>query len=174
MRCGSDLREVDQVNNHLSEDQIAEWVLGTRDDFASRHLETCRACSVEVKELRSTISCFRDSIHAAAERDDSYWRKRQHAITEHASARDWYPLHWAWVAAMVMVLVAALFLTRTPSPLQNKATEDADKVLLQEVQGDLAREVPEALAPAVLIAEERNEILTNKEQTKSTLKKGVK
>jgi hypothetical protein len=154
------------VNNHLSEDQIAEWVLGTRDDFASRHLETCRACSVEVKELRSTISCFRDSIHAAAERDDSYWRKRQHAITEHASARDWYPLHWAWVAA--------LLLTRTPSPLQNKATEDADKVLLQEVQGDLAREVPEALAPAVLIAEERNEILTNKEQTKSTLKKGVK
>jgi hypothetical protein len=42
---------------------------------------------------------------------------------------------------------------------------------LQEVQRDLAREIPEALAPAVLIAEERNEILTNKEQTKSTLKK---
>jgi hypothetical protein len=161
------------VNNHLSEDQITEWVLGTRDEYVRRHLETCDACSVEAEELRSTISCFRDSIHAAAQRDDSYWRKQQHAITEHASARDWYPLHWAWVAAIAMVLIAAIFLTRTPNPLQNKATEDADKVLLQEVQGDLAREVPEALAPAVLIAEERNEILTNKDtqQTKSTLKK---
>ena len=159
------------MNNHLSEDQITEWVLGTRDDFVSRHLETCNACSVEAEELRSTISCFRDSIHATAQRDNSFWREQQLAIREHASARDWYPLHWAWVVAMVMVLIAAIFLTRTPNPPQNKAREDADKALLQEVQGDLAREVPEALAPAVLIAEERNEILTNKEQTKSTSKK---
>ena len=63
---------------------------------------------------------------------------------------------------MVMVLIAALFLTRTPNPPQNSATEDADNALLQEVQGDLAREVPRALAPAVLIAEERNAILTKK------------
>ena len=74
---------------------------------------------------------------------------------------------------MALVLITAIFLTRTPNPPQNKATEDADKVLLQEVQRDLAREVPEALAPAVLIAEERNEILTNKDtqQMKSTLRK---
>jgi len=159
------------VNNHLSEDQITEWMLGTRDDFVNRHLEICRACSVAAEELQSAISCFRDSIHATAQRDNSFWREQQLAIREHASARDWYPLHWAWVVAMVMVLITAIFLTRPPNPPQNKATEDADKVLLQEVQGDLAREVPEALAPAVLIAEERNEILTNKEQTKSTLKK---
>ena len=157
------------MNNHLSEDQITEWTLGARDDFVSRHLETCRACSVAVEELRSAISCFRDSIHATAQRDNSFWRDQQLAIRERVS--DWYPLHWAWVAAMAMVLIAAIFLTRAPNPSQNKATEDADKALLQQVQADLAREVPEALAPAVLIAEERNEILTNKEQTKSTLKK---
>ena len=158
------------MNKHLSEDQITEWVLGTGDDFTSRHLATCEACSVAAEELRSTISRFRDSIHATAQRDDSFWREQQLAIREHASARDWYSLHWAWVAAMAMVLITAVFLTRSPSPPQNKAAEDADKALLQEVQADLARDVPEALAPAVLIAEERNEILTNEEQTKSTLK----
>jgi hypothetical protein len=63
--------------------------------------------------------------------------------------------------------------TRTPNTSQNNATEDPDKVLLQ-VQADLEREVPEAVAPAVLIAEERNEILANKEQTKTTLGKGEK
>ncbi len=157
------------MNNHLSEDQITEWMLGTRDDFVSRHLETCRTCSVAAEDLRSAISCFRDSIHATAQRDNSFWKEQQLAIRERVS--DWYPLHWAWVVAMVMVLITAVFLTRTPNPPQNKATEDADKALLQEVQADLAREVPKALAPAVLIAEERSDILTNKEQTKSTLKK---
>ena len=159
------------MNNHLTEDQITEWMLGTRDDFVSRHLETCHACSAAAEELRSTISCFRDSIHANAQRDDSFWREQQLAIRERVSAKGWYPLHWAWAAAMAMVLIAALFMTRTPNPPQNKAREDADKALLQAVQGDLAREIPEALAPAVLIAEERNEILTNKEQTKSASKK---
>ncbi|MGB7592896.1 MAG: hypothetical protein WCD04_05035 [Terriglobia bacterium] len=70
----------------------------------------------------------------------------------------------------------AIIPTRTPNPSQNNATEDPDKDLLQEVQADLEREVPEAVAPAVLIAEERNEILTNKDtqQTKTTLRKGEK
>jgi hypothetical protein len=65
--------------------------------------------------------------------------------------------------------------TPTPNPSQNNSTEDPDKVLLQ-VQADLDREVPEAVAPAVLIAEERNEILANEntQQTKTTLGKGEK
>jgi hypothetical protein len=62
---------------------------------------------------------------------------------------------------MVMVLIAATLLTRTPNPPQNYLSEDADNALLKAVQGDLSREVPQALAPAVLIAQERNEILTN-------------
>ena len=161
------------MNNHLSEDQVTEWMLGTRDDFVSRHLAACHACSVEAEELRSTISSFRDSLHAAAQRDQSFWRSQQLAIRQEVSARGWYPLHWAWVAAMVMVLITAIFLTRVPNPPQNIATEDADRALLQEVQGDLGREVPQALAPAVLIAEERNEILTSqvRQQTETMPKK---
>ena len=161
------------MSKHLGEDQIAEWMLGASDEFVSRHLAACHACSAAVEELRSAISGFRDSIHATAQRDHSFWRNQQLAIAQRASARGWYSLGWAWVAAMAMVLIAALFLTRTPNPPQNAATEDADNVLLQEVQGDLAREVPKALAPAVLIAEERNEILMNQgvRPTEATLKK---
>ena len=149
------------MNNHLSEDQMTEWVLGTRDEYVLRHLETCQACSVEVEELRSTISSFRDAIHATAQSDQSFWRDQQLALRERVSERDWYPLHWAWAVVMVIVLITAIFLTRTPNTRQNYASDDADNALLQEVQGDLAREVPEALAPAVLIAQERNEVLTN-------------
>jgi hypothetical protein len=161
------------VNNHLSEDQITESVLGTNDELVLRHREACEACSVEAEELRSTVSNFRDSVHVAAQRDQSFWRNQELAIRERLSARDWYPLHWGWAVAMVMVLISAVFLTRPPNPPQNSASEDADKALLQEVQGDLGREVPQALAPAVLIAEERDGILTNRvnQQTENTLKK---
>ena len=161
------------MSKHLSEDQITEWLLGASDDFVSRHLEMCDACSAEAERLRNTISCFRDSIHATAQRDHIFWTNQQLAMGQRASARGWYSLRWAWVAAMAMVLIAALFLTRAPNPPQNTATEDADNALLQEVQGDLAREVPKALAPAVLIAEERNEILMNQvaRPNEATLKK---
>ena len=126
------------MNNHLSEDQITEWLLGARDEDARRHLEACGACSLEVEELRRSISGFRDSVHAAAERDQSFWRNQQLAISDRVRAKGWYPLHWAWVAAMVMVLIAAVLLMRSPNPPQNNASEDADKALLQEVQGDLS------------------------------------
>jgi hypothetical protein len=161
------------VNNHLSEDQITEWVLGTSDESVLHHLETCEVCSGEAEELRTAICSFRDSIHATAQRDQGFWRDQQLALRERVSARDWYPLHWAWAVAMVIVLITAIFLARAPHTLQNNASEDADNALLQDVQGDLAREVPQSLSPAVLIAEERNEILTKKiiRPTKTTLKK---
>lgn len=161
------------MNSHLSEDQITEWVLGTSDELVLRHLGACHACSVEAEELRSTISSFRDAIHTAAQRDQSFWRNQQLAFRERVSARDWYPLHWAWLVAMVMVLIAAILLTRTPNPPQNYLSEDADNALLKAVQGDLSREVPQALAPAVLIAQERNEFLANEviRQTETLPKK---
>ena len=149
------------MNNHLSENQITEWVLGASDEHVLRHLETCAECSREAEELRSALAGFRDAVHTEARRDASFWRNQQFAVSARLSNQDWYPLHWAWVAAMVAVLITAIFLTRTPSAPGNHPSEDADNALLQAVQGDLNRDVPQALAPAVLIAEERNEILSS-------------
>lgn len=150
------------MNAHLSEDQVTEFMLGTSDEVARRHLETCGACCLEVEELRRAVCDFRDSVHAAAERDQNFWSRQQIELRSQISASDWSFLHWVWVAAMVMVLIAAIFLARPRNLAPLSATEDADKALLQQVQGDLGRDVPQALAPAVLIAEERNGILTNK------------
>ena len=161
------------MSNHLSEDQITEWVLGTDEEVILRHIEICPVCSAEAEELRSSLSSFRHAIHATAQRDQGFWRNQHLAFRDRVSAREWYPLHWAWVVVMVMVLIMAIFLTRTPKAPRNYPSEDADNALLQAVQGDLGRGVPQALAPAVLIAEERNEILTNHVRvTRTTPKKG--
>jgi hypothetical protein len=149
------------VNEHLSETQIAAWALGEADESARRHLASCAACSRETESLRRTLAGFGAAVQTAAERDQKFWTGQRFAIQEKISALGWYPLHWAWVLAMVVVLTTAVFLTRNISPLRINASDDADRALLQEVQGDLTRDVPEALDPAVLIAEERDEILTS-------------
>lgn len=158
------------MGNHLNEDQIAALILGTEDEFAGLHLKACDACGNEVKEMRGVLSAFRDLIHARARRDNAFWNKQSLAIMERLSARRWFPpLQWIWVAAMTVVLVTAGILTRAPRVTQTTATEEADKVLLQEIQGDLELDVPEALTPAVLIAEERNQILTNKQVRRTAI-----
>ena len=63
------------------------------------------------------------------------------------------------MAAMVLVVSAAFLLTR-PQPVQHANNDAADDVLLQQVQSDLGRDYPAALAPAVLIDEERNSALS--------------
>ena len=151
------------MNNHLSEDQIIGWALGARDEYVLDHLKACTACAREAEALRSAVAGFRDAVHTAARRDTGFWKNQQLAVSERLSTRDWYPLHWAWVVTMVAVLVAAILLTRAPNLPKNYSSDEADNALLQAVQGDLSRGVPQALDPAVLIAEERNEILA--EQT---------
>jgi hypothetical protein len=64
------------------------------------------------------------------------------------------------MAAMVLVVSAALLLTRAPQPVQQANNDAADDVLLQQVQSDIERNYPAALAPAVLINEERNSALS--------------
>lgn len=164
------------MNNHLSRDQVTEWVSGTNEESVRFHLDACAVCRLEVERLQTTLSGFRDSVHALAQRDDSFWRRQQLAIRKRLSEKSWFPpASWVWAAAMIVVLVAGFLLMRTERIPRYGTTDAADEILLQEVQGDMAREYPEALAPAVLIAEERNEILNRKgsHPSKNTSREGV-
>lgn len=161
------------MNNHLRGDQVTEWVCGTNEEDVKMHLEACDVCRLEVERLQATLTGFHDSVHALAQRDNSFWRRQRLAIWERLSARFWFPSgSWVWATVMLVVLVAALLLVRTSRIPRYGTAEASDEVLLQGVQGDLSREFPEALAPAVLIAEERNEILNRKvnQQSKSNSK----
>ena len=164
------------MNNHLSREQVTEWVSGTNGEDMRQHLDACELCRAEVEGFEKTLARFRDSVHAMAQRDDQYWRRQQFTIRGRLAAGRWsFSGYWVWATAVLVVLVVALLLIRSPKIPRYGATEAADEILLQEVQGDIAREFPEALAPAVLIAEERNEILTRKSphSSKNISKEGV-
>lgn len=156
------------MNAHLSDDQVTEWILGNYREDVSRHLEACDACRVEVVELRGTLSHFRDTVRATSRGDDTFWREQLFAVRRRLPSGRWRaPLGWIWATAATAVLVAATLLMRPSKPPQVSSARDADEDLMDAVQIDVGREYPAALAPAVLIAEERNKILDSEEDHKS-------
>lgn len=151
------------MNAHLQDQQLADWILGTRDPEAARHVTHCDACRTSIDDLDSYISDYRDTIASETDRDQIFWSQQATAIHNRLGARRFTPvLRWA-CATMMMLVVSAMFLvTRMPLPQQQVATSDsADDVLLQQVENDVAREYPIALAPAALIAEERDGALAS-------------
>lgn len=142
---------------HADEDQIAAWMLGVGSEEVSRHLETCGTCRAEADELRTGIGQFAASVHRLADRDSLFWSQQRFAIGSHLPAnRPIRLLRWAWTAVVALVLAAMLLVTRAPRPQQQANGDVADDVLLQQVQSDIEQDFATALAPAVLISQERS------------------
>jgi hypothetical protein len=165
------------MNAHLHDQQLVDWILGTREPEAARHVSRCDACRAEIDGLDTYISDYRHGIASETDREPVFWTQQARAIHDRLRVRRFTPvLRWAYATIMVLVLSAMFLVTRMPPPRQPVVTSDpADDVLLQQIENDVAREYPIALAPAALIAEERDGALagggrsslnnaTNKEQ----------
>ena len=148
------------MNAHLNEQQFGELVLGTGNAEIAGHIEACDVCRAEAEGVRTAISDCRELAQQAAEHDEIFWARQRLAIRQRLARHRFVPhVRWVATAAMVLVVSAAFLLTR-PQPVQRANNDAADDVLLQQVQSDLGRDYPAALAPAVLIDEERNSALS--------------
>jgi len=149
------------MNAHLNNEQLTAWLLGESDQPTAQHLETCAACSAEADGLRDSVASFRTMIVTAAERDERFWAQQRLLTRQRVESHHRAPfLRWAAALAMALVAVAALFLLHTPQPAQTAKDEAGDEALLQQVDRDIERDYPQALAPAVLIDRERNAALS--------------
>ena len=148
------------MNAHLNEQQFGELILGTGNEEIARHIEACDLCRVEADSVRTAISAHRELANNTTARDEIFWARQRRAIRQRLARPRFVP-HVRWVAAAAMVLVvSAAFLLTRPQPVQRANDDAADDVLLQQVQSDIERNYPAALAPAVLIDEERNSALS--------------
>ena len=143
---------------HLNDEQLAQWMLGDHDPDAALHLAHCDACRASIDDMETRIGNYRDAVLSYSGRGPIFWTRQALAIHERVRARRFTPvLRWAYSAMVILVLCAAFLVTRVPRPQQQIATSDsADDALLQQIENDVAREYPIALAPAALIAEERD------------------
>jgi hypothetical protein len=148
---------------HINDEQLAQWMLGDHDPDAAHHLAHCDACRTSIDDMETRIGNYRDAVLSYSGRGQIFWTRQELAIYERVRARRFTPvLRWAYAATAILVLCAAFLVTRMPRPHQQVVINDsADDVLLQQVENDMAREYPIALAPAALIAEERDGALAN-------------
>jgi hypothetical protein len=136
---------------HLSEKQIFESLLETRNASALEHLAACSACSGELERLRRATGALRDFARTQGDRPEDFWTRQRSSAASRISGRAASPLTWAAVAAAV--LAAMLLQKPRPAPPAMPAT-DSDQALLVSVERAVNRQVPQALAPAALLTQE--------------------
>lgn len=137
---------------HLTEEQIVESLLESKDASTLQHLAACPACSGELDRLRSATSALRDSARAQAEKPEGFWARQRSAAAVRSSQHSARPL--AWAAALAVAVLAATLL-QEPRPVAPAAPPpDPDHALMVAVEQATRREVPQALAPMALLTQE--------------------
>jgi hypothetical protein len=121
-----------------------------------------------IESLREGLGMLRESVHAAAERPDFFWRRQHDAIMASLnrpapSSRYRPALLWA-TAAVAVVLCLFFFAENSKAPTPDIAA-GSDQYLLIEVERTLNQDCPDALAPAALL---------DREIEKAVDKKGVR
>ena len=66
--------------NHLTDEQLADWLAGDANPETQAHLESCAQCRVEARQLRDGISRY-----AMAMRRQSAEAQRAHMAANHCS-----------------------------------------------------------------------------------------
>ena len=162
---------------HLTDEQIVQWLERESDPQAQEHLESCAQCRAEAHDLQDRISRYsislrRQAASAQAAHLAGNLAPRQ-ALVRHR-------LRWAAAAALGLLLTAQTAWMMKPRPAppvarpiaavpaQPKPAAMSDDELLEAVNSDLNREVPQALAPIGAITVARNEIAAASTGTTTT------
>ena len=151
--------------NHLTDDQLSEWLAGESTAETRSHLEACPQCRDEAGALRDGISRYSFSLRERA----------RHAQAAHLVNIDpkkiltAHRLRWTAAAALALMLAAPTAWMLKPhgvpaTPPQAVGTPlipqpsaaMSDDELLEAVNNDLNRDVPQALAPISAITVARN------------------
>jgi hypothetical protein len=152
---------------HLTDDQLADWLAGERAEETRTHMESCNECRSEALIMRDGISRYRINM-----RERSRQAHIERLATGFSAQTALFVLHlrWAATAAVVVMLAAptawmlktrntAVSSPQATAPVQSSpATTMSDDELLEAVNNDVNRDVPEALAPVSAITVARNKI----------------
>ncbi len=152
--------------NHLTDEQLAQWLGGEDSQQTQSHLATCAQCRTEALDLRDGLSRYAIAVRRQAADAQNVSMAGQFA-PQKALLR--HRLRWAAASALALVLGAqTLWMMNKPhphdplivsAPLQPQPNASmSDDELLEAVNSDLSREVPQALAPVSAITVERNQI----------------
>jgi hypothetical protein len=164
--------------NHLTDEQLLEWLDGAAGPALQAHLESCAACRAEAHELQDGISRYAIALRRQAAQAGSV-RLKGFAPGRRLQHR----LRWVGTGVLAVLLAAqTVWMMRqrpgaqsVPRPIAAAvpasplpATSMSDDELLQAVNNDVNDEVPEALAPVGAITVARNRMAVSANQQSET------
>lgn len=139
------------MKEHLSEQQLNDWILGQAGSDAIGHMETCANCRREAEELKGALDGFQASIHGAAEGYRLIWHppaQRERPVWSRVMTQ-----RWAYAVALGAIFVMSVVLLRfdhrqRPHPVAHAIGESE---ILMQIQADVSDYVPSALEPGELL-----------------------
>jgi hypothetical protein len=141
--------------NHLTDNQWTELL--SPDNRASEHVAHCEACRNEWDKLQKLANGLAAAARSATEQPEVFFERQRLSIQRQIAnvpGRRTRSARLVWAAVFALVLIAS-FLLKTGSrvPVQ-PSVPDSDRELLVQVEQALDGDVPQALQPASLIANE--------------------
>jgi hypothetical protein len=154
---------------HLSHEQLCDLILAdvssqqegeswsdhAESDVVHEHLRACLICSAELRNLRDSLSHFREaSVSFARQEFAQGYAHRSSIAPPHSYLSQ--PLYWT---AAALVFVAALFplsmhrhnptapVARTIASTSAVQTTESDEALLADIEQKVSADVPAPMAP---------------------------
>jgi hypothetical protein len=150
------------MTQHLREDEFSSILAGDARQEWLRHIKECPECTRTLEQGQHQIEQIRTLMVAAGTRPESYWgaqHARINARLEGQSQRSAFPL-WrlslATAALAAMMAVLALNQTQHPTvqPPRQEIAHLSDEQLMQEMEEVANSEVPAAMKPAHVLADD--------------------
>ena len=134
---------------HLSSREVSQWIIGERTPQQERHVRECPECGAELARVEASLALFRGSVRHWS---DGQNRAEPPAMGSILAARRGprvRPMHWALVAAALLVLAAVPIYRNAQDRQRQAEIARADALLLEQVDAEVSRAIPRPMEPLV-------------------------
>lgn len=141
------------MQEHLNEESWAAALSGELGATSQAHFETCEECRAEAQSLQRALDGARESLDAAAERSEVFWIRQRTEIAARIRQQREVRHRLVWATSVASLALAASLLMRQTPP-RTATPQISDQELMTQIESSVMREVPKALAPSAMLAQE--------------------
>jgi hypothetical protein len=163
-----------EIRAHLNEEELVE-ALGNPGKGLVAHLDSCDSCRKEVGRLRRALNA---GLLEATPPED-FWQRQRDAIRERIAVAEEGRVQrvprLAWAALAATVALGTLWMSDSGRPVRTQQSQIQvdDQELMIAVEHAVQSDVPEALEPASLLAQEISQADGNRTNSRGQKREAV-
>src|SRR5262245_59702511 len=138
------------MRNHLSSNQFSALTIRAATEDEWRHIDACTECAAKLDRMKDAFSFFRDSVQQWAKANGASVVPNSATLPRESSGVKFLRLRWAVLTAAVILLIALPIYKRANDHRRAEAPLASvldDAMLLEQVNEQLLRRVPEPMEP---------------------------